>query len=278
MNKTYKKSDIHKYINERKNIDEEEVNELVDIDGSMIDKDDNYKATPSIIKSKKTSDDFARAATQGPEAYFIYGGPYYGINYSYVVNEEESLEENISPEAIQDLEAFHNIPKKYSRNPEDKEKREAKKIADKDIKSHYNKPSDPFYDTLPVEKWRGHSLPYDTEFDIKFLEENKLKNLVDEMFFSKKDEKGIVKRANEQDLVGDTVEIADISELKKTFEKPMVIRKLNHLLNLIEKEELTGEELAIVINHLLKNVKISEIDDKHKEILGDKIKYGESEE
>ena len=114
MSKTYKKSDIHKYINEKKNvIDEEEVNELVDIHGSLINKDDNFRATPSVIKSKKTSDDFARAATQGPEAYFIYGGPYYGINYSYVVNEEEKLEENISPEAIQDLEAFHDIEFNY---------------------------------------------------------------------------------------------------------------------------------------------------------------------
>ena len=58
----------------------------------------------------------------------------------------------------------------------------------------------------------------------------------------------------------------------------MVIRKLNHLLDLIEREELTGEELAIVINHLLKNVSVNEMSDKHKEILGDKIKYGESEE
>ena len=56
MNKTYKKSDIHKYIDEKKNVvEEEEVNELVDIHGSLVNKDDNYKATPSVIKSKKTS-------------------------------------------------------------------------------------------------------------------------------------------------------------------------------------------------------------------------------
>ena len=117
MNKTYKKSDIDKYINEMK---EEEINELIDVDGSMIDRNDNYKATPSVIKSKKTTDDFVRGATQGPEAYFIYGGPYYGINYSYVVNEEEStgdtkttlMDEDISPESLQDLDAFHSTKKK----------------------------------------------------------------------------------------------------------------------------------------------------------------------
>jgi len=279
MNKTYKKSDIDKYINEMK---EEEINELIDIDGSMIDKNDNYRATPSLIKSKKTTDDFVRGATQGPEAYFIYGGPYYGINYSYVVNEEEStgdtkttlMDEDISSEYLQDLDAFHSSKKKYSRD----ERERGRKIAKKDISQHYYKPKAPGYDLDPSEEWMGHSLPYDTEFNFDFIGEEKMKGLVDEMFLSKKDEKGIVKKTNEQDILGDPVEIADIVELKRTFEKPMVIRKLNLLLDLIGKEEINGEELAIILNHLLMNVNVSEMSDKHKEILGDKIKYGESGE
>ena len=61
MIKTYKKSDIDKYIKENKNPnvrEEDEINELVDSSGAMIDKNDNFRATPSIIRSKKTSDDF----------------------------------------------------------------------------------------------------------------------------------------------------------------------------------------------------------------------------
>ena len=275
MNKTYKKSDIHKYINERKNVtNDEEVNELVDTAGTLINRDDNYKTTPSVIKSKKTSDDFARAATQGPEAYFIYGGPYYGINYSYVVNEEENMEENISPEALQDLDAFHNTKKKYSRD----EREVGRKHAKKDISKHYYKPKAPGYDLDPSEDWAKHSLPYDTEFNFEFLEENKMKGLVDEMFLSKKTDKGMVKKTNEQDLLNDVEEIADITELKKTFEKPMVIHKLNHLLKLVGKEEVDGEELAILLNHLIKNVNVRDISEKHKDILCGKIKYGEQEE
>lgn len=275
MNKTYKKSDIHKYINERKNVtNDEEVNELVDTAGTLINRDDNYKTTPSVIKSKKTSDDFARAATQGPEAYFIYGGPYYGVNYSYVVNEEENMEENISPEALQDLDAFHNTKKKYSRD----EREVGRKHAKKDISKHYYKPKAPGYDLDTSEDWAKHSLPYDTEFNFEFLEENKMKGLVDEMFLSKKTNKGMVKKTNEQDLLSDVEEIADITELKKTFEKPMVIHKLNHLLKLVGKEELNGEELAILLNHLIKNVNVSDISEKHKDILCGKIKYGEQEE
>ena len=209
MDKTYKKSDIDKYIGKLKNefvVSEEEVNELVDTAGTMIDKNDNYRATPSLIKSKKTSDDYVRSATQGPEAYFIYGGPYYGINYSYVVN--ESGEEIIEEEQI-----------------------------------------------------------------------GEMKNLVDEIFLSKRDkQKGIVKKANEQDIMGDVgISIPDVSELKKTYEKPMVIRKLNHLMDLITKEGITGDELAIILNHIVNNVDISQISDKQREVIGDKIKYGDEE-
>ena len=101
MNKTYKKLDIDKYMNELKNehvVKEDDINEFIDTAGTMIDRNDNYRATPSIVKSKKTTDDFVRSATQGPEAYFIYGGPYYGINYSYIVNEEEKDTDEILEE------------------------------------------------------------------------------------------------------------------------------------------------------------------------------------
>ena len=273
MIKTYKKSDIHKYIKENKNSDvmeEEDLNELVDSAGAMMDRNDNYRATPSLIKSKKTSDDYVRSATQGPEAYFIYGGPYYGINYNYVVN-EETLDEEISPETIEDLDAFHNSKIKYSRDPKEK----ARKYAVKDIKKHFYKPAAPGNDLEPVDKWGKHSLPYDTDFNFDLYAESEMKEIVDEIFLKKRDERGIVKKTNEQDILADKTSIPDVSELKKTYEKPMVIRKLNHLIDLIMKEEIRGEQLAIILNHLLNNIDITSIDETFKELLGDKIKYND---
>jgi hypothetical protein len=85
MKKTFKKSDINKYLKKNK------VNEFVNNNGSMISATNNYVQNRSHIKSRKTSDDFVRNSTQGPEAYFIYGGPYYGVNYSYVVNEYDDI-------------------------------------------------------------------------------------------------------------------------------------------------------------------------------------------
>ena len=85
----------------------------------------------------------------------------------------------------------------------------------------------------------------------------------------------MVKRRNEQDIMVDKVEIPDISELKTVYEKPMVIRKLNVLLDIITKENIKGEELTILLNHLLDNVDIYSINDEGRELLGDKIKYEE---
>ena len=42
---------------------------------------------------------------------------------------------------------------------------------------------------------------------------------------------------------------------------------------LINKEDLHGVELSIVMNHILDNIDIMSIDEEHRELLGDKIKY-----
>ena len=261
MNKTYKKSDIDKYFNKIKKertIKEEKLDELINTDGTMIDNNDNFHATPSIVRSKKTTDAFIRGATQGPEAYFIYGGPYYGINYSYTVSEGEEIleEENISPELQQDLEAFHGEEEILPPSP-----------------PPYRKP--PKFKTLNPHT-RNYIVPKDKSKIVDESQIDEMKSLVDEIIRNKKDNKGMVKKYNEQGIMGGVeAPIPDVTELKQIHEKPMVIRKMDLLIDLIHKEGLNGEELAIVINHIINNVDIEEISDEHKEIIGDKIKYGE---
>ena len=296
MKKTFKKSDINKYLKKNK------INEFVNKNGSMISPTNNYVQNRNHIKSRKTTDDFVRNSTQGPEAYFIYGGPYYGINYSYVVNEDDDildlddrmydegddfldgdlieLDDDMYDEEDEYYDELNVVPtKSYSREPKDRMRRSARQMADKDIKSYYNKPADPIYDDLPVDKWRGHSLDYDTDFHFDLYEgENGMKSLVDEIMMKQKNKpKDFVKKVREQDIVGDQVIIPDVTELKDVHEKPMVIRKLNSLLDLINKENLKGEELSIVLNHLINNVDIYSIDERFRELIGDKLKYGEEE-
>ena len=100
-----------------------------------------------------------------------------------------------------------------------------------------------------------------------------MKDIVDEIVRNKRDVKGMVKKTNEQDMLTDKVKIPDIMELKDVHEKPMIIRKVNNLMDLINKEDLHGVELSIVINHILDNIDIMSIDEEHRELLGDKIKY-----
>jgi hypothetical protein len=295
MKKTFKKSDINKYIKNNR------VDELVNKNGSLINPTDNYVQNRNYIKSKNTSDDFVRNSTQGPEAYFIYGGPYYGINYSYVVNEVDDIfdldvYDDNEDDNYDEFEVFDGdiidldndevydelnvVPvKSYGKDPEDKKRKEARMNAEKDISKHYYKPSDPIYDDLPVEKWRGYKLPYDTDFDFDLYEsEESMKSMVDEILLrNRKTPKDFVKKTNEQDIIGNEVVIPDVSELKSNYQKPMVIRKINSLLDLINKENLKGDELSILLNHIINNVDIYSMNEKHREVIGDKIKYGEEE-
>lgn len=277
MRKTFKKSDINKYLDTKKTkLSEEKVNEFINPNGSLISPTDNYKQNRNFVKSKKTTDDYVRNSTQGPEAYFIYGGPYYGINYTKVVSEDESILDLDSNDDFYD--ELNVVPtKKYSRDENERKNREAKQMADKDISSHYFKQSDPVYDHLPSEKWRGYKLPYDTSFDVDVFEsEESMKSLVDEIVMKNKTvNKGIVKRMKEVDLMVEPSSIPDISELKTNYEKPMIVRKINSLLDLINKENIKGTELSIVLNHLINNLDIYTIDEEHRQLIGDKIKYGE---
>ena len=68
MNKKFKKSDINKYLKDKK-LSEEKIDELINPNGTLIKNSNNYVQNRNHIKSKKTTDDFVRNATQGPEAY-----------------------------------------------------------------------------------------------------------------------------------------------------------------------------------------------------------------
>lgn len=277
MNKTFKKSDINTYLGKKNVLRENELNELIGTNGALIDPNNNYKQSRNFIKSKKTTDDYVRGATQGPEAYFIYGGPYYGINYSHIVNEEEDILDIDTEDIYDELDVVPS--KKYSRDDKERKYREAKKMADKDISSHYFRQSDPVYDHLPSDEWRNYKLPNDTKFDFDITEnEDSMKSLVDEIIRNKKDvTSDFVKKMKESDIIVGMDKIADISELKDVHEKPMVIRKINSLLDLIHKENLKGDELGILLNHLIDNLDIYSMKEEHREIIGDKIKYGEQE-
>jgi hypothetical protein len=226
MNKKFKKSDLENRISKLKDdyvVSEEELNELIDTDGSLIDPRDNFKATDKVVKSKSTSDEFARSTAQGPGAYYPYGGAYYGGYYTMSEDEEQSEESQYVDDAW-DI-------------PESELKEEIDEIA-----------------------------------------KTRMTNLVDEIMYKKKSDRDFVKRRkDEADLMHD-IEIEPLENLKTVYEKPLVVRKLNHLIQLIEKEALSGSELSIIIKHLFDNIDLEKINGEERELLGDILKYGEQGE
>jgi hypothetical protein len=104
MGKTFKKKDLKEYIEEEEILDEEDLNELIDIDGGLISHKDNYKATDKVVKSKGTSKDHARRASQGPGAYYPWGGAFYGGYYTMNEDDEVLEDEDIDlKEEIDDI-------------------------------------------------------------------------------------------------------------------------------------------------------------------------------
>jgi hypothetical protein len=211
MGKTFKKKDLKEYIDEEELLDEEDLNELIDIDGGLISHKDNYKATDKVVKSKGTSKDHARRTSQGPGAYYPWGGAFYGGYYT--MNEEDDV------------------------------------LEEEDV---------------------------DVKEEIDDIAESRMKELVDEML-SKKKQYGIVKRTNEQDVVED-VTIPEFGELKSKYDNPIVARKLMYLTDLINKHDVSGDEIAIIFNHLIDNLEIAKLRDEYKKILCDKLAYGGEEE
>ena len=211
MRKTFKKKDLKEYIDEEEILDEEDLNELIDIDGGLISHKDNFKATDKVVKSKGTSKDHARRTSQGPGAYYPWGGAYYGGYYT--MNEDDEV------------------------------------LEDEGI---------------------------DLKEEIDDIAESRMKELVDEML-SKKKSYGIVKRTNEQDVVED-VKIPEFSELKSKYDKPIVARKIMYLTDLINKQDISGDEIAIIFNHLIDSLETTKLKDEYKKILCDKLTYGGEEE
>jgi hypothetical protein len=61
---------------------------------------------------------------------------------------------------------------KYRRDTEYKSKKDARRMADRDMSKHFKSPGDPWAtDVNPSEKWPKHKLPYDTKFNFDELTE-----------------------------------------------------------------------------------------------------------
>lgn len=103
------------------------------------------------------------------------------------------------------------------------------------------------------------------------IAENKMKNMIEDIINNRvSDYQDIVKNKNYDSF--DQSQIPDISELKIEYQRPIIARKTKYLTDMLDREGASGEEIAIVLNHIMSSLDLSSIPQNYKEILTHKLK------
>ena len=108
-------------------------------------------------------------------------------------------------------------------------------------------------------------------FTRESIAENKMKTMIEDIIKGKSDYNGdIMVKDEHENLVGSP--IADIETLKS--QKPIIVRKTKYLGEMIEREGLNNNEIAIVVNYILSKIDPSQLSLSNKINLIKKIKNG----
>ena len=100
---------------------------------------------------------------------------------------------------------------------------------------------------------------------IKQESRNKMSSLVEDVFTKKDFDREFVKNGGNNMT---TKEIGNLDSIRET--NPILIRKVGALVDIIEKNSTSGEEKAVILNHIL-NMDLTDIPQNHKEILKRKL-------
>lgn len=112
------------------------------------------------------------------------------------------------------------------------------------------------------------------KMDMSTIAENKMKNMIEDiMRKSSYDDMDFVSRYDDFEISKET-SIPLFTELKTKYEKPVLARKTLFLGDLMKKEIVNGEELAIILNHLLSVNEDIEIPKEYKKELINRIQNG----
>ena len=113
---------------------------------------------------------------------------------------------------------------------------------------------------------------------VEDVAESKMKNMIEDiMRKSSYDDYDFVSKYDDFDVKQRGNEIPLFSELKVKYQKPILARKTLFLGDLMQKEMVNGEEIAIILNHILDSVPDQDIPKQYQEQLIEKIKNGKRE-
>jgi len=98
------------------------------------------------------------------------------------------------------------------------------------------------------------------------IAENKMKGMIEDIIKGRFDDNDVINKMDQEN------EIPDIHHLKSDHQRPIIARKAKNLDDMMEREVVNGEEIAIVLNHILSVIDVSEIPLNYKKILINKLK------
>jgi hypothetical protein len=102
------------------------------------------------------------------------------------------------------------------------------------------------------------------------IAENKMKSMIEDLVKNKTSDYDVMSKDISQNDMSTNI-IPDLSTLKSEYQKPIISRKAKYLGDMMEREGVSGEEIAIVINHLLSTIDVEKIPSNYKKILINKI-------
>lgn len=100
---------------------------------------------------------------------------------------------------------------------------------------------------------------------IQEVAKDKMKNVLEDIISKKKFDADVLSRVKNLDSG-----IPEVETIKE--ENPVLVRKISHIRDLINREEISGEEKAILLNHVL-DVDLTDIPPQYKRELVRKLGY-----
>ena len=97
------------------------------------------------------------------------------------------------------------------------------------------------------------------------IAESKMKDMIENILGDKSNNIDMVKRKNISDV--NRNDIPDIS----TLSNPIVSKKTSDIINTINKNNLSGEEISIILNNIISSLNINEIPQDYKKIIISKL-------
>lgn len=102
------------------------------------------------------------------------------------------------------------------------------------------------------------------------IAESKMKSMIEDILSADKSKDSDI--LSNVDFENNSFEIPELSELKSKHQRPIIARKAKYLGDMMQREGVSGEEIAIIFNYLFSQINLEEIPLHYKKELIKKLK------